>query len=681
MRLTSTGVPALDDILGGGFLDRSAILIEGPSSNEKEDLAYEFMRSGLDLGDFCLYVTRLTPGEVLSDARALGINLDRGMFWMCPENGDRSYAPEDLASISFGIKSVLKEHEARKIRVVFDLPSQLLMAGSSDSVFRFLGQLLTDLKKYDATLVATVQADMHAPPVLAGLELIFDGALEVRQSEHAKAEIRIKKMRGVVPVKSSLSISPSTRAPAEFAQPQLGANRIAILPFVNMSPDPNDEFFADGLTEELIDRLCQIRGLEVIARTSVMVYKNKEKKAAEIGNELRVRSLVEGSVRKAGNIIRVTAQLIDVKTEGHLWSSRYDSELKDIFAVQSDIAERISEALRLNLIDTEKKKIGRKATSIPEAYVAYLNGIYFRYKASFVGLKKAAQYNSEAIRLDPNFAEAYAQLATDYVFLGVFWGEPVDQAFSRAKELAAKALELDPGLAEAYYARSWVSYFYEMNWGAAEREGRKAVELEASYAEPRISLAYTLLGLGRNDEALGEARKAVDLDPLGVFSHLVLARVLSIIGKFDEAILWHNKSIEIEPNSAFFHSELGYTYLHMGKVVEGVREMEKAMALPDSEPFKAGLGYGYAISGRREEALKIVTELELARGKGMARPYDIALVYSGLGENSKALDLLDQAYQEHSIVRLLLLSVEPSFRNLRPDPRFKALLNKLSLQA
>lgn len=467
----------------------------------------------------------------------------------------------------------------------------------------------------------------------------------------------------------------------EDTGPTLNSKRIAVLPFVSISPDPGDEYFADGMTEELIDRLCQVRELEVIARTSVMSYKKREKKAAEIGGELSVGSLVEGSIRKAGNRIRVTAQLIDVKTEGHLWSSRYDSELQDIFEVQGDIAEKITNALKLNLIDAEKKKIGRRATSIPEAYVAYLNGVYFRYKGSLVGLTKAAQYSSRAIELDPNYAEAFAQLAIDHIFLGVFWGEPVHQAFSKARELAAKALELGPDLAEAHYAKSWVSYFYEMDWGAAEREARTAIELKPSYAEPRNSLGWILLSLGRNDEALGEARKAVDLDPLGVYSHLVLAHVLSTIGKFDEAILWHTKTIEIVPDSAYFHSELGCTYLQMGKVAEGVKEMEKAAELPDGEFFRATLGYAYAISGRKEEALKIALEMQLARAKGIVRPYDIAIIYAGLGENSKALDLLEQAYQEQSIVHLLLLSVEPAFANLRFEPRLKALLKKLNLEA
>jgi TolB-like protein len=677
--LASTGIPALDKILAGGYPERSAILIEGVSSNEKEMIGYEFIRSGLDSGEPCLYVTRLSRSDVINDAMAFGIDLGRVTSWMCPEGGDRTFATEDLTSISVGFKGALKEYTGRRVRVAFDLSSKLLMTNTNDSVNRFLSQLLAEMKSHDATLVATVQKDMHPSQVIAGLELLFDGVLEVKRFEHTRAEVKVKKMRGIKPVESSVMIALEKKAKAEPAAESLGTRRIAVLPFVNMSSDPDDEFFADGLTEELIDRLCQIRQLEVIARTSVMTYKNKEMKAAEIGSELKVRTLVEGSIRKSGDRIRVTAQLIDVKTEGHLWSSRYDSVLQDIFAVQSDIAEKIVEALRLNLVDSEKEKIERKATSVPEAFFAYLNGVYFRYKASSEGMWKAVEYNSRAIELDPDYADAYAQLAMDYIWLGVFWGEPAAQAFSKAKELAAKAMELDPNLAEPHYAMSWVSYFYDMDWAAAEREGARAIELKPSYAEPRFPLACTHLALGRRDEALSEARKAIVLDPLGVYSHLVLAWVLSVFGEFDEATQWHRKAIEIEPDSAFIRQELGFTYLYMGKVDEGVSEMEKAMRLPGGELFKAGLGYGYAVAGRKEEALKIAKELELVRAEGKAKPYDIAMIYSGLGENSKALDLLDQALQENSIVRLLLLNVEPAFTNLRPEPRFKALLKRLNL--
>jgi TolB-like protein/KaiC/GvpD/RAD55 family RecA-like ATPase len=683
----STGFHELNSLLGGGYNEKSTVLIIGPTGVGKEILLYNFILSGIREDDACLYVTRQLVNDVQRDSGARGINLvSNSLTWIAPGGSEKKFSPENLAKLSFAVKDYLKESgEKKKTRIVLDPLSSLLLTNSADSVYRFLTQLFAEVKIYDTCILAILEEDMHTPSVIASMEQIFDGVLRIGSGEDESLQVEVRKMIGSnIPSRQKISISLRSVGEESKWEPgeASGRKRIAVLPLVSFSPDPNDEFFADGLTEELIDRLCQVRELEVIARTSVMAYKNKEKKIAEIGKELRVGTLVEGSVRKAGNKIRVTAQLIDAKTEGHLWSSRYDNELQDIFAVQSDIAEKITEALKLNLIGAEKERIRRKTTSVSEAYIAYLNAVYFRYKASSEGLTKAAQYSSKAIELDPNYAEAYAQLAVDHIFLGIYWGEPVVQAFSKAAEFAAKALTLAPNLSEAHYAKSWVSYFYEMNWEVAERESKIAIELKPSYAEPRNSLAWILLGLGRSDEALSEARKAVDLDPLGVYSILVLAHVLSTIGRFDESILWHKKAIEMA-GTPFFHCELGYTYLQMGKVTEGAKEMERAAKLTDGEYFKASLAYGYAVSGRREDALKIASEIETLRSKGMefARPYEIAIIYAGLGENSKSLDLLEEAYREHSIVHLRLLTYEPAFANLRLEPRFKSLLQKMNLKA
>ncbi|HKW05265.1 MAG TPA: hypothetical protein VJN71_08210, partial [Nitrososphaerales archaeon] len=557
----------------------------------------------------------------------------------------------------------------------------LLMNHSPDSIYRFLSQLFAEVKRYEACFIAVAEEDMHAPNVIASIEQIFDGVLRVAYGEDGSLLVEVKKMVGAdIPSRSRTLIQQRSIAGQDKKELEetSGRKRIAVLPLVSFSPDPNDEFFADGLTEELIDRLCQVRELEVIARTSVMAYKNKEKKIAEIGKELKVGTLVEGSVRKAGNRIRVTAQLIDARTEGHLWSSRYDNELEDIFAVQSDIAEKITKALKLNLVAPEAET-PKKSTPVTEAYVYYLNGVHLRHKATEEGLRKAVQYLEKAIELDPDYADAFAQIAINLVFIGIYWMEPLAQAFSKARNYATKALEIDPKNTEALYAKGWISYFYDWNWMEAEKEARLAISLNPSYSEPRITLAWLLLALGRNSEAVEEARKAVDLDPLGVYSRQCEGRVLASVGKFHEAIITLNTTLEIEPSSSFLHTEMGYTYLSMGKVEEGLGEMEKLLKLPSGEFFKMGLGYAYAVSGRREDALNIAKELELARSKGLARPYEIAMIYSGLGENSKALDLLEQAFEEKTIIHLLNIRVEPAFANLRSEPRFRALLKKLNL--
>ncbi len=681
----STGFRELNSLLRGGYAEKSTVLITGSVGLGKEELLYSFINSGIIEGDICLYITRQTAIDVMADMKARGIVIDESsLAWFVGSGSDRKYTPDDLAKLSFNVKEFLRENHSKRIRIVLDSLSSLLMINSSDSVYRFLSQLFAEVKRYDASILAVVEEDMHSPAVIASMQQIFDGVLKVGY-EDKSVFVEVRKMTGVDVPSGSKIVIPSRAESSSDSETGLGEKterkRIAVLPLASFSPDPNDEFFADGLTEELIDRLCQIRDLEVIARTSVMAYKNKDKKAGEIGKELKVGSLVEGSVRKAGNRIRVTAQLIDVKTEAHLWSSRYDSELQDIFAVQTDIAEKITEALKVSLIDAEKKRIGRKATSVPEAYVAYLNAVHFRYKIGLgrEALRKAIEYLNKAIELDPNYAQAFAQLAINYTFLAVSWAEPPPQAYSKAKEFAMKAIQLDPKNAEAYYAKSWVSFFLDMDFRAAEREAKTAIELNPSYAEPRTSLAFVLLALGQKEDALSEARKAVDLDPLGIYSHYALARILSIFGKFEESIIEHKKAIEIEPNSTFLYREMGYTYLYMGEAAEGTKAMEMAVSLPDGNFSISGLGYAHAISGKKEEALKIARELEMAMEKGMTIAYYIALIYAGLGETSKALALLEHAFEERSIVYLVLINVEPAFVNLHSEPRFKALLKKMNL--
>lgn len=680
MCLASSGIPALDRLLDGGYPEKSAILVEGSAGNEREMLTYGFIRSGLDQGQFCLYMTRLSPSEVIYDAKAFHLDfVTRSPFWMSPETGNRNYASNDLATISFEVKEILKEHKGGKLRIAFDGLSQLLMLHPADSVYRFLSQLLPEAKRYDAVILATVQEGMHQPEVLSATELLFDGVIAVERTESGEVKVHVKKMRGVDLLTHSTVLSSPLEA--ENVPSQTDKQRIAVLPFSNISPDPSDEYFADGLTEELIDRLSQVRELEVIARTSIMGYKNKEKKVSEIGKELRVGALVEGSVRKAGNTIRVTAQLIDVRTEGHVWSSRYDKELQDILAVQTDIAEKITEALKLNLVEAEISKIGKMATSNPEAYVAYLSGVYFRNKVTEEGFRRAIRYLERAVDLDPNYAEAYGLMASCYVFLGYRQFEPANQSYSKARELVEKALALDSSTAEAYVSKAFLSYFYDWNWVAFERNVKRAMELKPSLVDPRLTYLGFLVDFGRNDEAVVEARKIVSLDPLGARSHTIAGTTLGMAGKYDEAILEHNKSLEIDPNVPWSLAMLGLTYLMMGKTGDGTRELEKAVALPGGAFFKRNLGYAYAVSGRKDDALKLAAELQEARVKGFARPYDIAIVYGGLGENSKALDYLEQAYEEHSVIDFPLLNVEPAFVNLHSEPRFEALLKKLNLEA
>ena len=328
-------MPALDKTLIEGYPAKSAILVEAPSGNNRDLLIYKFIQAGLNEGNFCAYVTRLPPAEVTHDARGFEVDLNRpGLIWMSPEGGERNYSMNDLATISFGIKELLRGRGEGTSRVAFDGLSQLLMLHSQDSVYRFVSQLLPELKKQDAVILATVQEDMHQPQVLSAMELLFDGVVKVSRTEEGEMAMRVKKMRGV-----DLSVQPALQRSGGPA----GRPRLAVLPFASISPDPADEYLSDGLTEELISTLSKLEGVDVIARTSVMRYKGSAKPVSEVCRELRAGTILEGSTRRSGKKLRVTVQMIDGEQDRHLWAESYDRELEDIFAIQTDIARMVAE--------------------------------------------------------------------------------------------------------------------------------------------------------------------------------------------------------------------------------------------------------------------------------------------------------------------------------------------------
>ncbi len=455
------------------------------------------------------------------------------------------------------------------------------------------------------------------------------------------------------------------------------ATRIAVLPFANISADPNDEYFSDGLTEEMIDRLCQVSKLEVIARTSVMNYKKKDKNVSEIGKELRVGSIVEGSVRKVGNKIRVTAQLINANTEAHLWSSRYDRNLDDIFAVQSDIAENVTDALKVRLLDSEKNAVGRKGPRHPEAYVEYLKGIHFGHAmfGNAIEQRKSIEHFEKALALEPDYPEALALLGVAVGGLAYLGFEPKDESYARSKQLVSKAIELDDTIPEVHYAKGMVEFYVDGDWAKAEKEHKRALELNPNYLDAHLLYALLLVSTGRNAEAIAEVQKALRLDPVSFDARNTSAVVYSLAGKFDEALEQHSKASEMEPEAG--HTTLGITLLLMGRIEEGVKELEQALKRGGTSFFKVNLAYAYAVSGRREEALKLAEEIK-ADSKG-PDSYGLASVYAGLGEKEEAMNWLEKAYDERMLFTLPLFIYEPFLATLRGEPRFKELTRKMRL--
>jgi len=457
------------------------------------------------------------------------------------------------------------------------------------------------------------------------------------------------------------------------ATSSLDSHRIAVLPFVNMSPDPQDEFFADGLTEELIGRLSQVKGLEVIARTSVMGYKKKDVKAAEIGRELRTGALVEGSVRKAGDKIRVTAQLIDANTEGHLWSSNYDRDFRDIFSVQTDIAEKVASALEVRLLPSEKRAIEQKRTENVEAYTLYLKGKFYLNERNPDSEMKAIQYFERSIAKDPRLALAYVGLADCYILLDDQGAMEPNEARAKARPLLDEALKLEES-AEAHASLGNV-LMHEWDWKGAEAEYRHAIEINPGYATAHHWYSVLLAFLGRNEEAMKEIRIALRLDPVSPIVSLNLGMRLAEGGRLEEGIEQFRKTLAQEPNFGLAYAHLGSSLIGMARFDEAIVELQKAVELQGSQAWpRSLLGYAYAMSGNREKALDVLSELEEMSKTAYVPEAIVGTVHFALGDKEKALSIIERAYGKRAFT-IPYLRLMPAYKEIRADYRFNAILN------
>lgn len=456
----------------------------------------------------------------------------------------------------------------------------------------------------------------------------------------------------------------------------LSPKRIAVLPFVSLSPDPNDEYFADGLTEEMVARLSLLKGLEVIARTSVMTYKNKTKGAGRIGRELGAGTLLEGSVRKAGNRIRVTVQLIDVSTQGHLWAESYNRDLEDIFAVQAEIAERVASALKVRLHEEERKRIEKRGTNNLEAYTLLLKGRFHLNRWERASVDSAIECFVQALNLSPNYAAAYAGLARAYSILGFLEVDERNEAYSKAEEYALRALELDESLAEAHVSRSY-TLWNKYDFAARDAELERALALDPNSAEAHLLLADGWNLRGRWDKALPEIEKALELDPLSVRTAGDAGTSYLYYGQYDRAIQLLTEAVELDPKNSFYLNNLGLAHIRQGRIDEGLEEVQRAAGMSDF-PETRDLAYAYVKAGRPEEARALLSRLLQSREGGRAYPMRLAGVYSVLGEKEKAFEWLEMAYEERSGY-LPAIASDFVFDSLRDDPRFLALLKKMNL--
>jgi TolB-like protein/Tfp pilus assembly protein PilF len=479
------------------------------------------------------------------------------------------------------------------------------------------------------------------------------------------------------------------------ASPAPSFHSLAVLPLENLSGDPKQDPFVDGMTEELITQLSRLGNLKVISRTSIMQYKATKKSLSRIAAELKVDAVIEGAVQLAGNRVRITAQLVNGATDQHIWAETYDRELSNVLILQSEVAGDIAKQIDLELTPQQQLRLKSSPTVNPEAYQSYLLGRYYWNMRTGEGLAKAGQYFADAIQKDPNLALAYSGQADYFAYLTVLGGPEImkpGDAMSRARAAASKALQLDNSLAEAHASMGNILHNYDWNWGAAEDEYKRAIELNPNYAMAHHLYAHLLIETGRTQDGLEEAHRALELDPYSSFVNNGLARQYYLSRQYDKAAAQCLIGLQINPSYFPARIQLALAYEQTSKIPQAISELEQAAGLMaggaaqdptqpamDIPVVHALLGHAYAVSGRKEDALTQLSKLQAAAAKRYIPPSYFALVWMGLGDNKQALTWLERGYKDRS-EHMLYLGLEPLVDPLRSDPRFALLLKNVGLR-
>jgi TolB-like protein/Flp pilus assembly protein TadD len=522
------------------------------------------------------------------------------------------------------------------------------------------------------------------PQVPPRLEDIIQKALEkdreVRYQSAAEMRADLKRLQR--DIDSGRTASVSGQSLEAHPRPQKVSKTIdslAVLPFVNQSGDPEMEYLSDGITDALINSLTQLRKVRVVPRGLVFRYKGREVDPQRLGSELNVRAILTGRVMQRGETLLVGTELLDVAKVSQLWGAQYNRKMADIFVVQEEIAREISEKLRLQLTGEEKKKLARPVTRNKEAYQLYLKALYFAHKWSEEGLKKAVEYSRQAIEQDPGLANAYAVMAWSYAVLGNYGFLPPTETFPKAKAAALQALALDDGLSQAHAAVALTRLLHDWDWVGGERECKRALELNPDDTLAHIAYSHALMVTGRSEEAVAEMKRAVELEPLSPAVNFQLGGMLFYTRQYDRAIEQFRKTLELDPSNMLPQGMLANAYAEKGMYAEAEAECEKIRLLPGGELYSRSiLGYVYALAGRREEALNILEGLKpLLEGSVWLR-FRTAFIWAALNERDQAHALLEKLCDER-VFLLNLLKVAPYAENLRPDPRFSALLRRIGL--
>ncbi len=476
--------------------------------------------------------------------------------------------------------------------------------------------------------------------------------------------------------KSATTIPGITSTPSAASAGPISEKSVAVLPFENLSRDPENAFFASGIQDEILTRLAKIGALKVISRTSTQQYQSKPQSLTEIAKQLGVANILEGSVQKAGDRVRITVQLINALSDSHLWADTYDRKLIDTFGVESDVAQKIASSLEAQLTGSEQRAIAARPTENTEAYQLYLKGKFFWNKRTGDDLKAAADLFRQAAEVDPSYANAYAGLAQADLLIPVFGAGAPRDFFPKAKAAAERAIELDETSAEGHSALAMLLCF-DFKFPASEAEFRRAIQLNPNYATAHHWFGNSLLvSLGRFDEGIREGERAVELDPLSLIINADLGSTFMIGRRYDEAIAQLRRTLALDGNFSYAHWNLGEALYLKGDVNAAIAEYEKARALDDDPEVLGLLGRAYAETGKREQALEILRKLQETGQNQYIRSYVYSLIYIGLGDKATAIEYLEKAREGFETPDTTWLKVDPLFDPLRSEPRFQQLVAK-----
>jgi serine/threonine protein kinase/tetratricopeptide (TPR) repeat protein len=514
---------------------------------------------------------------------------------------------------------------------------------------------------------------IEAPPLVRSLRPTVTAAVE-NALQRALAKTPAERFSTMAEFCDALVAPPP---PPTLLGPESRA--IAVLPFVNSSADPENEYFSDGITDELITALTKVEGLRVASRTSVFALKNAREDVRALGARLNVSAVIEGTVRKAGNRLRITVQLINVADGRTLWSERYDREMADVFAIQDEIAGTIVRTLRSTLLGELGDPTPVKYTANVRAYSLYLKGRFWWNRRSQAAIKEGIGFFEQAIQEDPGYALAYSGLADSYALDLDYRGAPVIEGMERARAEARKAIALDETLAEAHTSLGWVTFIYDWDWVGAEREFSRAIELNPRYSTARQWHSWFLAAMGRFDEALAEGRAAIELDPLSVSIRRSLGWLQYYARHFDGALENLRRALGMNPTSEETHRLLGLVYAQQGLYDEATASFREAVSNSESDMLSyAGLGHVAALRGRADEARAVLKELEERQRTRYVSPVALTMIQVALGDVDASFDLLEKAYQDRR-GWLAYLRIEPILDPLRSDPRFRLLLERMRL--